>query len=188
MLCQLNVWTQHYIKDEWHEHQCILFFQANCKRRYFVQSWSHWEHTSISSCAYRSMHWLFAHHRGISLKWMSRYCSLILLLGLAALPWWCNSGRWCALQGWSLCRLDLSTAVRLVEAAFVSYFVFRIRERHVVNIIYMCIYCAWAELLSYSAGPCAASLGQLTCGNEGEVLLYHFVHLSRQPSNRRPTF
>lgn len=134
------------------------------------------------------VHWLFAHHRGISLKWMSRYCSLILLLGLAALPWWCNSGRWCALQGWSLCRLDLSTAVRLVEAAFVSYFVFRIRERHVVNIIYMCIYCAWAELLSYSAGPCAASLGQLTCGNEGEVLLYHFVHLNRQPSNRRPTF
>lgn len=41
--------------------------------------------------------------------------------------------------------------------------------------------------LSHYADPQAASQGQLTCANEGEVLFSHFVHLKGQPPSHRPT-
>lgn len=88
----------------------IYFYtKENILSNYYEQNWLRYTH--------RSMHWLSAHQWGTSLKSAGRYwCSLILLLGLALLPRWRNSGRWSPLRGRcvALIPLDLSTAVRHV--------------------------------------------------------------------------
>lgn len=102
-------------KDQclWHKY---IYSQKNCKRRYFVKTSSHWVHEHVSS--YTSMHYLFVQQWRISLKCMRCLRSVIFLLDLATLPWWCHSGRWCALQGGASIRALLSGLLKQRFGAF----------------------------------------------------------------------